>query len=123
VAESEPHVARILEAIRGKRMDLKRLATLSYDGFYDADEEHRSDHYALAWGLVYFLQKGAPATRSIYAGLPAEYLERVRATGDGDLATREVFARVDMDRLHKEMAAFWTTASSRRAAERINLPR
>ena len=37
---------------------------MSYDQFYGGDDEFRNLNYAVAWGLVYYLRKGATLRRN-----------------------------------------------------------
>ena len=120
IGEVEPR-ARAMSRLAGDGFDLDRLLGLSYADFYGRpdDEKTRSVNYALAWGLVYYLRKGAPAEEEgALAALPTRYLDALWQTRDPRRATQAAFDGIDREALGASLADFWKSRSRRRAARR-----
>jgi hypothetical protein len=100
-----------------KSADISKLLKMSYDDFYSGDTK---GHYALAWGLMYFLWKGAPVLKrpNDYHGIPRKYYRAMLETGDGSKATEIAWEGVDMDRFAKDFREFWESDSLVKKAER-----
>ncbi len=83
---------------------------MSYENFYDGGgtAAGRSFNYALAWGLAYYLQKGAPGERNtpFKEILPsyAAALESSRSYHEADALT---FADIDMKVFQSNFKEFW----------------
>jgi hypothetical protein len=103
-----PAVALLAQLVRQGRADPARILELDYEAFYGKDDEARREHYALAWGLMYFLQ-GEPDNRKTapWRGIPATYAAAFRESHDPNQATRKAFEGVAMDEFKKAFQAFW----------------
>ena len=76
--------------------------------FYAGSDRERSLNYTTAWGLVYFLRKGAPARRlRTYAQIPDAYLNQLAGGKDAAAATTASFAGINMEVFQKDFAGFW----------------
>ncbi len=122
IQEVERYAETMETLAAGDRLPLEELLRLDYDAFYDrfgADPERRQRHYALAWGLIYYLRKGAPLDPdNRYEDLLEAYEEVLWESGDAEEATRWVAERVDMEALAQTLQEFWLSSRSRRDAMR-----
>lgn len=114
-----PRLAALLEAQlrRDRNLDLAAFMTMPHQAFY-ADPDRRSGYYALAWGLCYFLRKGASLyPNGRYERLLEDTIAALRdARGDWDQAARAGLARVDMKPFTRDFYDFWSSSSKRKAA-------
>ena len=124
--DEDPNRLRLLEAfLKTKQpVPLQALVAMDYDAFYAGTDEDRLFKYSLAWGLLYFLERGAPLVRNKpYAAVLPTYLQALQETGDGMEATRRAFADVDFTALERDFREFWTTPRNRSFAKRDPLPK
>lgn len=76
--------------------------------FYQGSDEQRQMNYATAWALVYFLQKGAPATGlDRYKTVLPLYLDAIKAGESPAKATESAFRDIPTARLQKDFVEFW----------------
>ncbi len=122
IGERARYAERVTAMARQGPLPLERLLTLDYDTFYElhgGDAAQRNRNYALAWGLIYYLRKGAPIEEDnrYEAILPAyeAALERLR---DPQAATTAAFAGVDMAAFSRSFTQFWDSAGRRHRALR-----
>lgn len=95
--------------------DLPAHMMLGYADFY-ADPEV---NYAIAWGLVYYLIRGAPMERNQpYAGFLPAYREAFERTADPDAATEAALASVNLRQFARSFSTFWRSVKSRQDARR-----
>jgi hypothetical protein len=86
------------------------MFNMSYEDFYDGGgtAAGRSFNYALAWGLAYYLQKGAPGERNTpFKEILSTYaaaLESSRKYHEADALT---FADVDIKVFQSNFREFW----------------
>lgn len=87
---------------------LPHLLHASYEEFYAGLSTGRRLKYAMAWALVYYLQKGAPTERNtpFQQILPA-YADALARELDGAKATEAAFAGVDMAVFLDTFREFW----------------
>lgn len=107
--EKDPErVSVLVRLAREGRADLEALIGMDYRAFYGGDDQARREHYALAWGFLYFLQ-GEPNNRKAapFRGVLARYAAALRETRDPQLATRLAFEGVSMAELKKAFQAYW----------------
>jgi len=84
------------------------LLMMDYEAFYDGTPEEVEMHYALAWSLVWFLEKGAPELRfQPFAKLRADYLAALVETRDMHKATQAVLNEKSRNLLIAAWLAFW----------------
>jgi hypothetical protein len=96
---------------------VKRILNISYAGFYD--ERTRAANYALAWGLVFFMQKGAAQlrNRNSYREILQRYYDAAGKMS-ADKATEYAWKGVDMDEFVQDFSKFWNSSSLIRRASR-----
>ena len=125
VREPEVLANIIVQRIQSKSLsaeDLFALFHYSYDGFYAQDDATRTDNYALAWALVYYLRLGAPQERDApFARIVPRYMDALWETKDGDKATAVAIEGIDPLVLHAAFCAFWRSQSKRHKAQSTEL--
>ncbi|MCX6992643.1 MAG: DUF1570 domain-containing protein [Kiritimatiellaeota bacterium] len=120
VGEMEDYRQVVETLIAKKKVNLRNLFVINYDDFYtQGGEPGREEHYALAWGLVYYLRKGAPLEKShAYDRLLDDYADSLFQTRNPEEATRKMLASLDMTQLTSAFNDFWKSESRRSAARR-----
>ena len=104
------------QVISRERVDLGRLFHLSYSEFYAPAT--LGENYAMAWALVYYLEKGAATEHPEYARIIDRYMQALRDPKvDADAATDASLEGVDMKALEKAFIKFWSSSSQRGRAE------
>ena len=84
------------------------LLRAAYDEFYDGTAAGRKLKYAMAWGLVYYLQKGAPLERNTpFNSILSDYSAALAQTHDRQQATLVAFKQVDMAVFQENFREFW----------------
>jgi hypothetical protein len=87
---------------------LPHLLHASYEEFYAGFSAGRRLKYAMAWGLVYYLQKGAPTERNTpFKQILPTYADALALELDGAKATEAAFADVDMAVFLDTFREFW----------------
>lgn len=106
----EPESYRLDMMKRLKTHDIKTLLSMDYNAFYSSN---RGNNYALAWGLMFFLQKGAPVLRkeNNYSEIPIKYYDTVRETCDPVKATQIAWEGIDVNEFSKDFTEFWNRKS------------
>jgi hypothetical protein len=100
--------ATLAQLVRQGRADPARILGLDYAAFYGKDDDTRRENYALAWGLMYFLQGEADNRKSDqWRGIPARYAAALKENRDPNQATRKAFDGVDMDAFTKAFHSYW----------------
>lgn len=116
--ESEQLVEILLKAIEEDRIDLGRMMEMNYNEFYDNSNNMRELNYALAWGLIYYLHKGAVHENpNIYRELLTTYVNHVMQH-DMRQATRLTMHNIGYDRLQNSLISFWSNRNLRARARR-----
>ena len=105
--EKEPEAAPLLALLaRSGRLDLAALFPMTYADFYRGDEAARREHYALAWGLMYFLHEGGRKAEP-WRGIPRRYAAALRDVREPSAATARALEGVDMNALNAAFRQFW----------------
>jgi len=87
---------------------LPRLLEADYPAFYTGSVSERNLKYAVAWGLAYYLQKGAPLERNTpFKSILADYAASLAQTREYATATKQAFAEVDMTVFQENFREFW----------------
>ena len=87
---------------------LPSLLRASYADFYDGTDAQRSFKYALAWGLAYYLQKGAPQERNTpFKSILPDFADALAETHDYAEATALTFKDVDLGVFQANFREFW----------------
>ncbi len=115
--------ARVVEAMAAEGpLPLAPLLAMDYDTFYEragGDAVQRRANYALAWGLIYYLRKGAPLeTDNRYEEILPTYEDALWRLQDAAAATAAAFAEVDLAAFNRSFASFWHSAGRRHRALR-----
>jgi hypothetical protein len=111
--EDEKYVRLLLENMEAMVTSIPDFMKASYTDFYAGTEAQREMKYALAWGIVYYLQKGAPVERntefkSVLPDLAAALIE----TQNYSEAMDKVLANMDMSVFQSNFKEFWTCRRS-----------
>lgn len=124
IAELAQHEAILQDMIQRNSLDLWRFLYMDYDEFYQhqtGDAVKRAEHYALGWGLIYYLRKGAPLEpENTYEQILNRYAESLWKTRDPEEATRFAFDGVDTKAFADAFVSFWTSSARRHRAERYH---
>ncbi len=89
---------------------IPQMLDMNYADFYagGGSSSGRSLHYALAWGLAYYLQKGAPQERNTpFKELLVDYAASLAASRDYEEANALTFADVDIAVFQTNFREFW----------------
>ncbi len=106
-------------AERATDMPLSQLFALDYNSFYHTNDGRRRQHYATAWGFVYYLRRSAAADpQFVFAEFLDRYMKELADTGSGPKAMERILSYYDMDALEADFHAFWDSPRRRRAALR-----
>lgn len=133
--ENEHHAKR-LEAMARSATDAQWRDTVRWllfaDGrsFYQPPDGDVNRNYALAYGTMFFLYRGAPAVRGDpYAEVLPTYFEEMEKHGDCIRATLAAFRMGDdgsdtrfLDRFARDLRSFWANERERRAARSAKTP-
>lgn len=121
--EEHPERAAVLERlVAAPGFSLRSVLTMDYPEFYGGTDARRQAHYSLAWGLVYYLQRGAPLERKRpHAALLENYLQALVRTRDPARATAVAFDGIELDAFDRAFVAFWKSSGLRSAARRAPL--
>jgi hypothetical protein len=105
-----------MKRITGSGTRLENFIGLDYRDFYSGNLEQ---NYSLAWGLMFFLQKGATILRkkNNYSEIPSKYYDALIETKDGRKATKIAWAGIDMDKFSRDFTDFWKNDALIRRAE------
>lgn len=110
------HIGRLVQ--RGD-VNISKLIDMDYEAFYGPN---RDDNYVLAWGLMFFLHKGAPILKkkNDYFEIPARYYDAVTEIRDPVKATKIVWEGIDMNEFNKDFTDFWNSKSLIKKAVRYD---
>lgn len=109
--EEDPARCRILlENLETLTAMIPYLLDMNYEEFYagGGTSAGRELHYALAWGLAYYLQKGAPQERNTpFKSILADYAAALAVTRDYDEANAMTLANVEIKVFQSNFREFW----------------
>lgn len=119
VGESRVHAQTLERLVRQPDVNwaerLERFFALEPQGFYRQPQPH----YALAWGVVYYLLRGAPLERGQpYREVLPTYWTTFAETGDAHAATQVAFQNVNFRAFSADFVAFWKNTRARQEALR-----
>jgi hypothetical protein len=102
--------------------DIGKLLTMSYPEFYGVNKQH---NYTLAYGLMFFLHKGAKIMKgkykNNYSEIPTKYYQAILKTNNATEATKIAWHNVKMKTFNKVFNKFWTSKSLIKKAERYDI--
>jgi hypothetical protein len=98
----------ILDNIDAVATLLPQLFQADYPAFYGGTTPQRDLKYAMAWGVIYYLQKGAPQERNTpFKTLLADYAAALKQTHDYGEASKRTCAALDMNVFQDNFREFW----------------
>jgi len=108
IEEDERKVALLLDNMEAVAEVLPDLFKADYAAFYAGTSEERQIKYAMAWGIVYYLQKGAAQERNtpfkaLLPGLAAELADARKYP----IANARVLETLDMPVFKDNFIEFW----------------
>jgi hypothetical protein len=91
-------------ALSGKPK-VESLINMAPGAFY----EGKDVNYAFAWGLLFFLHKGAPLMKdkNTYSEIPLKYYNALIELKNEEEATAKAWEGVDMTRFNRDFQEFW----------------
>ena len=108
--------ALVTRMANSNKINLRKLLAMSHADFYliRGSEKERAEHYALAWGLVYYLNKGALCSKKTesYTEIPLRYYLTIIRTHDPKAAMAAALEGVDVEKLERDLVAFWKDSGS-----------
>jgi len=123
IDESERFVERLLETMQHPSFKLDSILSYDYPQFYVDNASQRELNYAMAWGLVYYLRRGALTQQGhSYSLIPARYITAVAEGRDPASATDQAFSGVDPAKFLEAFKAFWESRNRRGDARRLPMP-
>lgn len=108
--EDSERLSVLLENLDSAVAMLPDMFKMSYDDFYNGGGTAigRSFNYALAWGIVYYLQKGAPLERNTtFKEILPSYATALESTKNYHEADTLTFKDVDMKVFQSNFREFW----------------
>jgi hypothetical protein len=114
--EDLKRVQILLENLDAATAIIPQMLSMDYTDFYGGggSSAGRSLNYALAWGLAYYLQKGAPQERNTpFKEILGNYALSLAASRDYTEANAITFSEVDIKVFQTNFREFW---SKRRAS-------
>jgi Protein of unknown function (DUF1570) len=111
--EDERSVGLLLQNLDAVLPVLPDFMKTSYTDFYAGTDAQREMKYALAWGLVYYLQKGVPTESNATAKNLLQTLGvELADTQDYAQAMERVLASLDMKSFQSSFKEFWVRRRS-----------
>ena len=87
---------------------LPQVLQADYPTFYSGNATERSLKYAVAWGLAYYLQKGAPLERNTpFRSILQDHAAALAQTRSYSEATQQAFSQIDMPVFQDNFREFW----------------
>ncbi len=120
VKENERRMSTLEDMLKDEKVDLKRLMLMSPEEFYA--QGGRTENYALAWGLTYFLRKGAwQYEGKDYDKICDRVIQTSIKTRDARKAAFAGIDGVNMEQLTQDFIDFWDSTTKQNRAERYDL--
>ena len=106
--EDPDRISVLLENLDEAVKFLPQLLRATHTEFYSGTSASLRLKYALAWGLAYYLQKGAPQERNTpFKDVLPDYAAALALTHDGEAATIAAFKNVDLTVFQENFREFW----------------
>ena len=120
IFEEDPElVAALLENLDAAISRLPFLLDATYTTFYQGTAPERQLNYALAFGIVYYLHKGAPLERNQpFASILADFSAAIGRGCTYQEATEHAFAEINLAKFQDGLRTFWL--KNRNAAKRYD---
>lgn len=98
----------LVESIDLVAASLPSLFQSDYETFYGGESLERKVKYATAWGLAYYLQKGAPQERNTpFKDILPKFAASLAETHNYQMATAEALKGIDMRVFQDNFREFW----------------
>ncbi len=102
--------------------NISKLLAMSHAEFYGVNKRQ---NYILAYGLMFFLHKGAKIMKgkykNNYSEIPLKYYQAILATRDAEQATKIAWHGVDMNKFNQIFRKFWDSKNLIKKAVRHNI--
>ena len=119
IGENDHRLPRLLDLIARNKADPVGLMRMSREEFYINDQTLLAENYALAWGVIYYLRRGAPLeSPPRHAKLLDTYTDTLWSTRDAQQANNALLAALDADAFRQDFQKFWKSSSRRAAAKK-----
>lgn len=84
--------------------------------------QNKNQNYNLAWGMLYFMLKGAPVMKGCaeYAEIPSKYYDAMIKTGNAMKATKIAWKGIDTYTFAQKFKAFWNSRKLMKRASKFN---
>ena len=106
--EDEERLALLMENFDVACENMEAFLLASYDQFYGGTDAERRLKYAMAYGIVYYLQKSKLQERNApYAWMIDTYAETIKKSSDYQEANQRLFEKIDMADFVEKFSAFW----------------
>jgi hypothetical protein len=101
-------------------VDIKKFVSMSHKEFIEPSSVEKN--YALAWGLMFFLHKGANVLKdkNNYSEIPMKYYDAIIETRELKKADETAWKDIDMKKFEKDFTEFWQNDSLIRKAEKFD---
>lgn len=120
IGETERYRGRIDAMVKSGAVDFGPLLQMDDEAFYGGGGDVRSQHYALAWALAYYLHKAGPSDRtSPGAGLMKKLLNEAKENGISG-AQERIFDAATVQAINADFIKFWKTPGRRPAARKYD---
>ena len=108
ISEDPTFCPALVDNIEQAALYLPRLLSEDYPSFYSGSADERKLKYAVAWGLVYYLQKGAPLERNTpFKTVLPDYASSLAKSHEYGEATKQAFDKIDMSVFQDNFREFW----------------
>jgi len=112
----------VKEAIKKGYDDIGALINMSQRDYYEPSRI--SYNYAMGWGLMFYLYKGAHAMRRPkYAEIPKRYYYEILRSHDPQKATRYAWEHIDMNQFQRDFRQFWRSRTYISKATQLDIQR
>ncbi len=119
IKEDEYKAEELIKMIAANTVDIQSLLKMDYKDFYCGSDEKRGENYTLAWGIVYYLRKGAKFDKpASHTKLLDNYVDALWKTKDPAKATEIAFSATNPHKFQKDFISFWTSKTKRSSARR-----
>jgi len=123
IDENDNRVKTLEKLVAARDFSIRPMLTMDYATFYGGTDAQRQSNYSLAWGLVYYLQRGAPLERNRpHAAIPTRYMLGLARGLSPEAATAFAFDGISLDSFERSFVEFWKSSRLRGAARRAALP-
>jgi len=122
IHEDETKVRLLQQMIAAGRIDLSKMLAMPLEAFYAGNDQARAEHYALAWGLIYYLRQCPPPHKpASYEPVLDRYYESLYDGENPTTATVKAFSGINLHDFTTNFSSFWQSDTKRSAARKNRL--